>query len=372
MADSIESLTREVQLAAEAFAPLGWAFFGHWPRKESERIRKLLEKGESARVVDEQITEVWNGDLEVLLRNIAAPLGRWGRGIDIEFQRRCQQRATLLAEAIACHQDGRYAAAIPLTLTQIDGLTREVVGTTFFRHNPGPEEPDYMDDETLGGIGGQLPVVRAAFSEPVNTVGRYNSVSRHAVIHGQDLSFANRVNSTKTLVLVGALIEHLDSQSEKRAKAWRRKRDLAKSKLTGYDETGRLNDDRGLEELYMFRLDLETKSYTDMYQHQVARSSIEEKAHELLEARRLSRRGFELTFLDERRIMWKFHSPGGQHLASAQEILDLDTRPIPSRQWTWDATEPPSSAPWDDDQGWTPTESEPKTPNWRFGGFFNG
>lgn len=68
MADSIESLTREGQLAAEAFAPLGWAFFGHWPRKESERIRKLLEKGESARVVDEQITEVWNGDLDAMVR----------------------------------------------------------------------------------------------------------------------------------------------------------------------------------------------------------------------------------------------------------------------------------------------------------------
>lgn len=373
MAGHRANIAREVRRTVDAFAPLGWAVYGRWHRNESQRIRRLLARGADPARIDDAIAEVWNGEQSVLLRNVAAPLGRYGRGIDLEFQRRCQQRQTLINEAVSCHQDGRYAAAITLTLTQIDGLTREVVGTTFFRAKPGKTDSDYTDDTTLAGVEGNLPIVRAAFSEPVDEVGRYDLVSRHGVIHGQDLSFATKINSTKTLVLVGALVEHLESQADARAGKWRRTRDLEKSKLTGSDETGRLRDDRGLEELYMFRVDFESTVFQCIvFDHEISRERISKRAHDLLKEGRLSQRSFTLVAVEEDRVMWTFRSPGGRHLGSALHIPDHTARPVTQLQWTWDGENEPELPPWESEEGWTITEDEPKTANWGFKGFYTG
>jgi cation-transporting P-type ATPase E len=91
----------------------------------------------------------------------------------MEFQRRFQQRQTLINEAVDCHFEGRFAACITLVLAQIDGLTRGLVGTSFFPSRLGETDHDYTDDSTLAGIEGNLPVVRQAFSEPDPLVGRY-------------------------------------------------------------------------------------------------------------------------------------------------------------------------------------------------------
>lgn len=373
MTDHRANIVSEVRRTVDAFAPLGWAVYGRWHQNESRRIRRLHAQGADPAQIDDAISEVWNGEQSVLLRNVAAPLGRYGRGIDLEFQRRCQQRQTLINEAVSCHEDGRYAAAIALTLTQIDGLTREIVGTTFFQARPDKTEPDYTDDTTLAGVEGNLPVVRAAFSKPIDKVGRYGLVSRHGAIHGQDLSFATKVNSTKTLVLVGALVEHLESRAEGRAGKWRRARDLEKSKLTGVDETGRLRDDRGLEELYMFRIEFESAVFQCIvFDHAISKAQLSERAHDLLEERRLSQNSFTLVTVEDDRVMWTFRSPGGRHLGSALHIPDHTVRPLTSLHWTWDAENAPALPPWENEKGWAATESEPKTANWGFKGFYTG
>ncbi|MDN6555678.1 hypothetical protein [Acidipropionibacterium jensenii] len=363
----------EAREMAAAFAPAGWAFFGHWHLEQSRRILALSREGASRQETDQAITDVWNTEQPVLLRNIAMPLGRFGRGIDLEFQRRSQQRQTLINEAIQCHQEGRFAAAITLTLTQIDGITREVVGTTFFKANAAPTEADYTDDSTLAGIEGNLPAVRRAFSQPVDKVGRYGLVSRHGVIHGQDLSFATKVNSTKTLVLVGALAEHLESRADDRARRWRRVRDREKSSRSGRDANGRLLDDRGLEELYMFRADFETWVYNQIaFERTLEHRAAVERAHAHLEERGLSRRNFDLPVVEHDRVMWTFRSPGGQFLGSALAMPDVVSRPIPDQRWTWDSTAKPASPPWVISEGWTIAQGDPTTPNWAFRGFYTG
>ena len=373
MSDQRLNVIREVQQTADAFAPLGWAVYGRWHRQESQRIRLLLERGFDLAQIDAAISDVWNGEQLVLLRHVAGPLGRYGRGVDLEFQRRCQQRQTLINEAVSCHEDARYAAAIALTLTQIDGLTREIVGTTFFKANPGKTESNYTDDTTLAGVEGNLPVVRAAFSAPIDKVGRYGLVSRHGVIHGQDLSFATKINSTKTLVLVGALVEHLESRAGVQAEKWRSARDLAKSKLHGNDEIGRLHDDRGLEELYMFRIEFESAVYQrNVFDHDTSKILLSKRANELLKERRLSQRRFTLATVEDDRVMWTFRSPGGQCLGSAVYIPDPAVRPVGQLRWTWDAKNEPEFPPWENEEGWTVAVDEPTTANWAFKGFYTG
>ncbi|SDD03381.1 hypothetical protein [Microbacterium enclense] len=364
---------REAAEAAERFAPLGWAFFGKWHRAQTQRILRIARGGASTRSIDEALAEVWNVEQPVLLRTIAMPLGRFGRGIDLDFQRRCQQRQTLIDVAISCHNDGRYAAAIPLTLAQIDGLTRELTGSTFFRSKLSETERDYIDDSTLAGVEGNLPTVRKAFSAPVDQVGRYGSVSRHGVMHGQDLSYASNINSTKTLVLLGALIEHLEERSKARAQKWRRDRDIARSKLNGVDDNGRLHDSRGLEEMYMFRVELH--SWVEAEQSRggaPAELALERKAHELLIHAGLQNRRFAVLELTDERLAWTFQTPSGHHMGAAARWADPRMSPWSADQWTWDAPDAPSAGPWNDAIGWTEWNGEAVTPNWRFDGFYTG
>lgn len=375
-AEMPEDLARQylqVNETASVLAKLGWAFYGNWHYEESKRLLLLVQRGAPVQEIDREITDVWNDQQAVLLKHVAAPLGRFGRGIDMEFQRRCQQRQTLINEAVNCHFDGRFAACITLVLAQIDGLTREIVGTSFFRSRIGETDHDYTDDSTLAGIEGNLPVVRQAFSEPVPVVGRYGLVSRHGVMHGQDLSFATRVNSTKTLVLVGALVEHLAARAAARAEKWRRQRDIEKSKFTGVDASGRLLDDRGFEELYMFRAELEGFAFAAIvFERDLSRIALERKAIELMDELRLPRRGFKLHEVESNRLMWSYRSQSGHHLGSAMLIKDIDARPVVQEQWTWDAADAPDESPWSADEGWSSAPNEPTTPNWMFSGFYTG
>lgn len=363
----------EAKAAAERFAPMGWAFFGKWHRAQTQRIIRLARGGASASSIDDALTEVWNTEQPVLLRTIAIPLGRYGRGIDIDFQRRCQQRQTLVDVAISCHNDERYAAAIPLTLAQIDGLTRELMGTTFFRSKLAENEPDYTDDRTLAGVEGNLPTVREAFSRPVDVVGRHGLVSRHGVMHGQDLSYATKVNSTKTLVLLGALIEHLEDRARARAQKWRRDRDIARSKLMGVDEDGRLLDSRGLEEMYMFRVELHSWAESEHSPGETPTvRTLTSKAERLLNHAGLHVRWFSVLELGRERLAWTFRVPSGHHMGAAAQWADPRSAPWTADQWTWDGPEPPSAGPWTELSGWTPWLGSPVTPNWRFDGFYMG
>lgn len=369
----LRGLRPHAERVARALAPLGWAFYGHWHATETARILAMVEAGARHSDVDDEIAEVWNTQQTALLRHVATPLGRFGRGIDLEFQRRCQQRQTLVSEAVACHEDGKYAAAMTLALTQVDGITREVVGTTFFRENPSATEADYTDDHTLAGIDGNLPRVRKSFSARVDKVGRYGSVSRHGIIHGMDISFATKVNSTKTLVLIGALVEHLEGRASERARRWRSARDRDKSKLQGVDEVGRLLDDRHLEELYMFRAEFETDVFHALLSAGGPNDiSLLHRARTRLEERVLSRRRFTLTHVGRDGVVWIYQSPAGRWLGSAMRIPDRVARPVSEERWTWDSDEEPGSVPWEASAGWTPTSGDPQTPNWRFDGFFNG
>lgn len=333
---------------------------------------QLARDGAATRDIDEALTRVWNDEQPVLLRNMATALGRLGRNVDIEFLRRCQRRQLLIDEAIDCHLAGRYAASIALTLTQIDGLTRELMGTPFFKSEVAATEADYTDDTTLAGIEGNLPAVRQAFSDPVDEVGRHGLVSRHGVIHGRDISFNTKVKSTKTLVLVGALAEQLEARADERAGRWRSKRDREKSTLRGTDDRGRLLDDRGLEELHMFRIEFESWAFDEIvFGNGLEADAALARAHEELGHRRLSRKHFSIEVHEQIRMMWTFRSPGGQYMASALSIPVPVARPVVRDQCTWDARHPPVTPPWKCSTGWTPVTDVPTTPNWAFRGFYD-
>lgn len=345
-------------------APLGWASFGRWDQAGTETIASKAQRGAPPAEIDALITAQWATKSNVFFRNIAAPLRRYGKDIDYEFQRMQFQRGNLIDEAIRCHNEGKYAAAVLLTYAQIDGLTRDITGATFFSHSTNDE---YLDDSTLAGIATNLPTVRKAFRETVNTTGFHGKLSRHGAAHGRDLSFGTEVTSTKALVLLGALVEYLEERASRAALKFRRKREAEAKILTGTDSNGRLRDDRHLDHLYFFALDLDDYIRSQMVVADVNPAAWPQKAYELLERKRLNRGAFTWGGADSSSYWWSYCAPAGHYLGAGGRRVGTGF-PVRWKQWRWDSSEPPTEPPWKQSK-WLEYEADRVTPNWTISEF---
>lgn len=360
------ALKREALLGpvVEILAPLGWASYGRWHQAGSERIVEIARRGADPAEIDQLVTEQWNGESDVFLRNVAAPLRRYGKDIDHEFQRLQFQRGNLVDQAVECHKAGHYAAATLLTLAQIDGLTRDITGATFFSNSTN--DP-YLDDRTLAGVASNLPTVREPFRETVDSTGFHGKLSRHGASHGRDLSFGTEVTSTKTLVLMGALVEYLEARANEVAKKRRRPRELEAHKQTGVDSSGRLNDDRHLDQLYFFAVELDGHVLSEAILPSAQPEGWREKALELIEERGLSRRSLTWGGADPSSYWWFYRTPAGHYLGAAGRRFGSGL-PIDWRMWRWDNPTPPDGAPWINGD-WDQYDGSTTSPNWALNPF---
>ena len=356
---------RRIAEVIAAVAPLGWAFHGKWPEAET---MALLDRDPAT--LDDALTGMWNRDDGQRLRHVGYPLGTYGRLVSVEYQRRFQLRSLLIMEAVDCHREKRYAAATALTLAQIDGLTTDVMGSTFFRHHPAPDAPGYTDDDTLAGVDGNLPVVRKAFSAPVDVTARHGSISRHGILHGRDLTYATQTTSTKALVLLAALVERLRTPAHERARQERRRTDLEQMRLEGSDERGRLRDARCLHETYAFWADLSGDVHFHMMSGTLTEPMLRAHAQKRMRERRLHEPSFTVLDVSARRFAWRFRLPSGHYLGAAHHMVKATT-PVDVVAFTWDGPTAPQSPPWVEETGWTPVPfGTPQTPNWQAPKYF--
>ena len=353
------ALTREnlVGPAVEILAPLGWASYGLWHRGGTEKIVELAHRGADNAKIDALVTEQWNNESKIFLRNVAIPLRRYGKGIDYNFQRLQFQRGNLVDQAVKCHEGGNYAASFVLTVAQIDGLTRDITGASFFSTSSNDR---YLDDRTLSGIASNLPIVREIFNESISSTEFHGKPSRHGAAHGRDLSFGTKTNSTKALVLLGALVEYLEERASKVAAQHRRDRELQSSKLSGIDKEGRLRDDRHLDQLYFLAADLDSFIHSQLILPWVESSTWSQKAYELIKQRGLSRRNFTWGEADSTSYWWSYRTPSGHYLGAGSRRFAAG---LDWQRWRWDGSEPPATAPWNDER-WIPYDGDSSTPNW--------
>lgn len=139
------------------------------------------------------------------------------------------------------------AAAIPIVLAQIEGLTVDATGGKLFFSKKQGRQADVVDDHTIAGLQDGLPVVRAWFSqdEAVTTAG--DSPSRHGILHGRVLGYDTKANSTKALVLLAAVMEWAEPRVEEEGRRRRQERETRNAGSREVDQWGRRVDDREFE-----------------------------------------------------------------------------------------------------------------------------
>jgi len=110
------------------------------------------------------------------------------------------------------HQDSRYFAAIPLLLSQSEGVCVDILHASIFLKEKG--QPTTKKAEQLGAHSGDE--LLRAFIEPLLLVGPINvntsdldaskgHLNRHAVLHGASLDFGTKINAFKAISLLNFL-----------------------------------------------------------------------------------------------------------------------------------------------------------------------
>lgn len=343
--------------AIALFAPQGWALCGNWHAEGTLRAVKAAADGATPAELDEMITETWNTEMPVLLRNVGTPLRRLAAG-ENAVNRVLWARADLVDKAAKHHEAGAYEASIPILHAQIDGLTIDLTGKSFFtKSNTDP----FVDDETLAGLESNLPVVRALFSQDVKTSEFHGSVSRHGVLHGRDLGYANRVNSTKSLVLMAALVEYFPKLARQRADDARAEHEAAVAGSTELDSYGRLVDDREVPELLNFAYEFDS-----VYMNKTLfREPFDVASAARTAAKKAKLDPAKVTVgRDNVGVWWHYTIPAGQVLAYAARPSTDPKRPAAPDSWRWDRPHSPERPPWVDPTGWHDYHDPPGPPNW--------
>lgn len=343
--------------AVAVFAPLGWAMCGRWHMKGTLGALRLAAEGAGSTELDEVITDVWNSDNQMWLRHAATPIRRWSNSY-YPFKQVLWDRVSLIEQAIGHHEAGAYEASIPIILAQIDGLTRDLTGQTFFsKANNDP----YLDDETIAGMETNLPIVRRLFSADVNESGSYGLLSRHGVMHGRDLAYATRVSSTKTIVLVAALAEYLPRVADDVGARFRRQHEEQVAGMQGADDIGRLVDDRHVPEVHQFAWDFDVAYSENVLLREAAFHAGEAGASI---AQKVGLDPSSLTVgQDETGCWWHYALPAGHVLGYAARPSTNTGRRHPD-VWRWDDTRAPSSPPWKVSNQWRSDDDFPRSPNW--------
>jgi hypothetical protein len=253
IAEARELLTT-MAAAIPLFAPLGWAPSS---RAGVDLYKQALAVHYSTGSLDDaeqRLVDGWNGADRLL--HALMPLQGIGAGHE-ERQDISAERWRLVKKALKHHENGDYEASVPIVLAQVDGICLDLTNSqgSFFGKKKGSH---FIDTRTIAGMPEGLEHLRPYFSEDMRQSGATGRLSRHGILHGRELGYDTRINSTKVFVLLLAVMEW--AQAEAHGLVRRRQRERAE-RYAGSEETdesGRRRDRRGFDAVKTALLSLAT------------------------------------------------------------------------------------------------------------------
>lgn len=126
-------------------------------------------------------------------------------------QRLCESnpcRQQIIKSAFAAHESSNFYLSIPIMLIQADGICFDLIGTQLFSKDKkvpriaakfeGIEKDSYLD--ILLECLRQVMPINASESE--RKFLDNDILNRHAILHGEEINYANETNSLKTISLL--------------------------------------------------------------------------------------------------------------------------------------------------------------------------
>jgi hypothetical protein len=349
-----DRLVATLSAAIRTFADHGWAPTGRMPTDHYTQALALAQEDQSLNRAEETLVEGWEGQSS-LLDFVPGQLSGFGSE-DRPYNAPFRARARLVRKALEHHKAGAYEASIPLLLAHIEGITADVTGGRLFFSKSPQRMAEVVDDATIAGLHEAFPTVRAWFSKDEPLTVMTDSASRHGILHGRVLSYDTKLNSTKCIVLLLAVMEWAQPIAYAEGLRRRREREELYAGSSEVDENGRRLDDREFGET--------KRALQWIYTCQVGwyrndgryRKDLLQMLRDLTSHGLPLNHGISMHVSPEGESWWAWRrTPSGQ-------VLGIGANSPPLTQWLYDATEPPQGGPapgsgWGDEPFDTP-------PNW--------
>jgi hypothetical protein len=143
-------------------------------------------------------------------------------GIEEDLLASHAKRANIIREIFALHLEGRYFASIPMALAQADGMckdffftrtkdgTKRSIGFFDIGQKQGMKRPQAISkslepepDSVLNILSSQLAKEdRNAHPLMEYRTTKLSDLNRHAIMHGESVDYASKVNSAKSILLL--------------------------------------------------------------------------------------------------------------------------------------------------------------------------
>jgi len=230
---------------AEALAPLGWIAFDGAPVEEYREAARLAASGDAAGA-ENVLTAAWNDGTRL---RFALTRRRNLYGGDEDADAIDHHRVSLMLEALESHEAKRYASAIALVLTQIDGIVYDMTGEDAKSFFAARKKAAHLQDEkTMAGHPDGLPVLAGLFTRDRRTTTVEGQLIRHGIVHGRELAYGTLQNSTKAFVALLAVLEWAKPIAAQQNEQRKRAHEERHAGSDERDSYGRRMDRRGFDD----------------------------------------------------------------------------------------------------------------------------
>jgi hypothetical protein len=245
-AEGIRSLTG-LNERASLLSSIGWPLFELSIADGYNTAATLVAQGRQEEA-EALLVQAWNGETGLTFLKMAAHRVWTLYDVDGKEYEIARERALLIDEALALHREGRYVAVIPIVLAQMDGIANDMSARSFFTRRNGQSAAQVTDDTTLAGHPETLLALSQMMTEGCPTTETSGRLLRHGILHGRELGYGTRENSTKAFVALLALIVWAQPVARERLERLRREREELHTGSRERDEQGRWLDRRGFED----------------------------------------------------------------------------------------------------------------------------
>jgi hypothetical protein len=246
LAANFKKLVSEPDRIAPLLAPLGWVFHGLAHVEAYGAAAMLVEEGK-VEEAEEVLVETYNKDDHAFIRFYHRVISLY-QG-DEERRKIGLERVRLLDEAYELHKEGRYAAAIPLVLAQIDGIFIDMTAKPA-KYFYDSKNPNLVDDITLAGHPQGLKALSELMGKNASKTVVSDRLTRQGILHGRVLAYDTLRNATKTWAALLAVIEAVGPRAQELNQQAAEAHDQRFAGSKEVDEYGTRLDRRGFDEAH--------------------------------------------------------------------------------------------------------------------------
>lgn len=189
---ALERLPERTRSALATLAQHGWYLDPEMNLPGIADVVLLLERGEETTANDE-LMAYFDRRREAILSTLCTAF---------------PQRASIFSSAFEAHAAGKYELSIPVLLAQADGICLELTGVQLY------SKSDVKTTRVSGAVATfDVDSFTAALLHPLTEVfpvifsskeraGLPDILNRHAILHGESVSYGTRINGCKAISLL--------------------------------------------------------------------------------------------------------------------------------------------------------------------------